>query len=151
MGEGVVVRPDQVLLGVLVAAVPRDAVDGAVAALGVGAKRSDGKLPPHVAAYLVMALCLFGEDDYTEVATKVTGSLLWWGCWDTSSKRPRPLTSIPIGFPSPQVLRLARRTVRRKRSCPRVVKRARAPHSAGFGWGGVARGWQPRAKRANPG
>jgi len=30
MGEGVVVRPDQVLLGVLVAAVPRDAVDGAV-------------------------------------------------------------------------------------------------------------------------
>ncbi len=85
MGEGVVVRPDQVLLGVPVAAVPRDAADGAVAALGVGAKRSDGKLPPHVAAYLVMALCLFGEDDCTEVATKVTGSLSWWGCWDASS------------------------------------------------------------------
>ncbi len=78
------VRPDQVSLGVLVAAVPRDAVDDAVAALGVGAKRSDGKLPPHVAAYLTMALCLFGEDDYTEVATKVTGSLSRWGCWDAS-------------------------------------------------------------------
>jgi hypothetical protein len=36
----------------------------------VGAKRSDGKLPPHVVAYLTMALCLFAEDDYTEVATQ---------------------------------------------------------------------------------
>ncbi|MGH3875388.1 MAG: IS4 family transposase, partial [Pseudonocardiaceae bacterium] len=27
-------------------------------------------------------LCLFGEDDYEEVATKVTGSLSRWGCWD---------------------------------------------------------------------
>jgi hypothetical protein len=35
MGEGVVVRPDQVSLGVLVSAVPRDAVDEAVAACGV--------------------------------------------------------------------------------------------------------------------
>ena len=82
------VRPDQVSLGVLVAAVPRDAVDGAVAACGVGAKRSDGKLPPHVAAYLTMALCLFGEDDYEEVATKVTGSLSRWGCWDASWSVP---------------------------------------------------------------
>jgi hypothetical protein len=35
MGEGVVVRPDQVSLGVLVSAVPRDAVDEAVAVCGV--------------------------------------------------------------------------------------------------------------------
>ncbi|MGH3857861.1 MAG: IS4 family transposase [Pseudonocardiaceae bacterium] len=88
MGEGVVVRPDQVSLGVLIAAVGRDAVDGAVAALGVGAKRSDGKLPPHVAAYLTMALCLFGEDDYEEVAAKVTGSLSRWGCWDAAWSVP---------------------------------------------------------------
>jgi transposase IS4-like protein len=79
-----VVTPDQVSLGVLVAAVPRDAVDDAVAVCGVGAKRSDGKLPPHVVAYLTMALCLFTEDDYTEVATKVTGSLDRWGCWDAT-------------------------------------------------------------------
>jgi hypothetical protein len=38
MGEGVVVRPDQVSLGVLVSAVPRDAVDAAVARFGVGAR-----------------------------------------------------------------------------------------------------------------
>ncbi|MGH3785189.1 MAG: IS4 family transposase [Pseudonocardiaceae bacterium] len=88
MVEGVVVRPDQVSLGVLVSAVPRDAVDAAVAAFGVGAKRSDGKLPAHVTAYLTMALCLFTDDDYEEVATKVTGSLSEWGCWDADWSVP---------------------------------------------------------------
>jgi hypothetical protein len=80
MGEGVVVRADQVSLGVLVNAVPRDAVDDVVAACGVQEKRSDGKLPAHVITYLTLGLCLFGEDDYEEVATKVTGSLDRWGC-----------------------------------------------------------------------
>jgi hypothetical protein len=88
MGEDVPVRPDQVSLGVLVTAVARDAVDATVAACGVGAKRSDGKLPAHVTAYLTMALCLFTEDDYTEVATKVTGSLSAWGCWDAGWSTP---------------------------------------------------------------
>ena len=88
MGEGVVVRPDQVSLGVLVSAVSRDAVDVAVARYGVGAKRSDGKLPAHVTAYLTMALCLFADDDYEEVATKVTGSLSRWGCWDAGWSVP---------------------------------------------------------------
>jgi hypothetical protein len=84
MGEGVVVRPDQVSLGMLISAVPRDAVDDAVAACGVREKRSDGKLPAHVVAYLTLALCLFAEDDCEEVATKVTGSLDWWGCWNAA-------------------------------------------------------------------
>jgi hypothetical protein len=88
MGEGVVVRPDQVSLGVLVTAVPRDVVDAAVSGNGVGAKRSNGKLPAHVTAYLTMAMCLFAEDDYTEVATKVTGSLSRWGCWDAGWSVP---------------------------------------------------------------
>ncbi len=76
------VRPDQVSLGVLINAVSRDAVDEAVAVCGVGEKRSDGKLPAHVITYVTLALCLFPDDDYTEVATKVTGSLDRWGCWD---------------------------------------------------------------------
>ena len=38
------VRPDQVSLGVLVNAVPRDLVDEAVAVCGVRERRSDGKL-----------------------------------------------------------------------------------------------------------
>jgi Insertion element 4 transposase N-terminal len=60
VGEGVVVRPDQVSLGVLVDAVPRDAVDEAVAVCGVGERRerrSDGKLLAHVITYLTLALC----------------------------------------------------------------------------------------------
>src|SRR5664279_688272 len=75
MTVGVVVRPDQVTLGVLIDAVPRDAVDDAIAACGVRERRSDGKLPAHVITYLTPALTLFPDDDYEEVATKVTGSL----------------------------------------------------------------------------
>jgi len=73
---------------VLVSAVPRDAVDDAVAACGAQDKRSDGKLPAHVITYLTLALCLFGEDDYTEVAIKVTGSLDRWGCWNAAWSVP---------------------------------------------------------------
>ena len=51
-GNGVVTAggrlTDWVSLGVLAAFVPRDAVDDAVAAAGKQARRSDGKLPPHV-------------------------------------------------------------------------------------------------------
>jgi hypothetical protein len=88
VSEGVVVRPDQVSLGVLVSAVPRDLVDEAVAVCGVREKRSDGKLPAHVITYLTLALALFAEDDYTEVATKVTGSLDRWNCWDAGWSVP---------------------------------------------------------------
>lgn len=88
MSQMVAVTADQVSLGVLVSSVPRDAVNAAVARFGVAAKRSDGKLPPHVAAYLTMALCLFADDDYEEVATKVTGALTRFGCWDASWSVP---------------------------------------------------------------
>jgi hypothetical protein len=86
--QDVVVSADQVSLGVLVTAVGRDAVDEAVAACGVRDKRAGGKLPAHVVAYLTMALCLFAEDDYEEVAAKVTGALSAWGCWDASWSVP---------------------------------------------------------------
>ena len=69
-------------------AVPRDLVDEAVAVCGVREKRSDGKLPAHVATYLTLALCLFPDDDYTEVATKVTGALTAFGCWDAGWSVP---------------------------------------------------------------
>ena len=87
------VGPDQVSLGVLVAAVPRDAVDDAVAVCEVAAKRSDGKLPPHVVAYLTGALCLFAEDDYTEVAAKVTGSWTGGGAGTRRGACRRPVRS----------------------------------------------------------
>ena len=81
-------RPDQVTLGVLVGQVPRDVIDPVVAGLGKGARRSDGKLPAHVTAYLTMGLWLFPDDPYEEVATKVTGGLDRFGCWDASWSVP---------------------------------------------------------------
>jgi hypothetical protein len=86
--DAVVVRPDQVTLGVLIDAVPRAAVDDAIAASGVRERRSDGKLPAHVATYLTLGLVLFPDDDYEEVATKVTGSLDRFGCWDADWSVP---------------------------------------------------------------
>ena len=62
--------------------VPRDVVDEAVAVTGKGARRAGGKLPPHVMVYLVMALALFSDEDYEEVAARLTGTLRSWGCWD---------------------------------------------------------------------
>src|SRR5258707_4732309 len=88
MSSGVVVSPDQVTLGVLVSSVSRDVIDAAVAAWGVAEKRSGGKLPAHVVAYLTMALSLFPDDDYEEVATKITGALSRWGCWDAGWSVP---------------------------------------------------------------
>ena len=55
---------------------------------GAGEARSDGKLPAHVITYLTLALCLFPDDDYDEVATKVTGSLDRWGCWNAAWSVP---------------------------------------------------------------
>jgi hypothetical protein len=72
---------DWISLGVLASSVPRDVVDEAIAETGRGARRAGGKLPPHVVVYLVMALALFGEDDYEEVAARLTEALRGWGCW----------------------------------------------------------------------
>lgn len=79
---------DWVSLGVLAAFVPRDAVDDAVAVAGKQARRSDGKLPPHVMVYFAMALALFADDDYEEVAARLTETLVAWGCWDDSWSVP---------------------------------------------------------------
>lgn len=75
-------------LGVLVAAVPRFKVDEAAAVCGVVEQRRGGKLPPHVTAYLTMALCLFSDDAAEEVAQKVTGSLSQFGVWDADWEPP---------------------------------------------------------------
>jgi hypothetical protein len=75
---------DWISLGVLASSVPRDAVDEAIAAAGKGARRSDGKLPPHVMVYFAMAMALFADEDYEEVATRLTETLASWGCWDRS-------------------------------------------------------------------
>ena len=72
---------DWISLGVLASRVPRDAVEDAIAETGKGALRAGGKLPPHVMVYFVMALALFADDDYEEVAARLTETLRGWGCW----------------------------------------------------------------------
>jgi hypothetical protein len=79
---------DFVSLGVLASRVPRDAVDDAVEATGRQARRRGGKLPPHVVVYLVMALALFSDEDYEEVAERLTGALRDWGSWDERWEPP---------------------------------------------------------------
>jgi Insertion element 4 transposase N-terminal len=79
---------DQITLGVLASAVPRDAVDDAVDSAGRQARRRDGKLPPHVMVYFTMAMALFADDDYEEIAARLAGALASWGCWDDSWSVP---------------------------------------------------------------
>jgi hypothetical protein len=79
---------DWISLGVLASSVPRDAVDEVVAAAGKGARRSDGKLPPHVMVYFALALALFAEEDYEEVAARLAETLASWGCWDDAWSTP---------------------------------------------------------------
>src|SRR5215468_11934188 len=79
---------DWVSLGVLASSVPRDVVDDAIAEAGKGARRARGKLPPHVMVYFVMALALFADDDYEEVAARLTETLRGWDCWETGWEVP---------------------------------------------------------------
>ena len=78
---------DWISLGVLASWVPADAIDDAVEATGKGERRRGGKLPPRVVAYLVMALALFAEEDYEEVAARLAGTFADWDGWEESWDR----------------------------------------------------------------
>ncbi|MEV0316671.1 transposase domain-containing protein [Nonomuraea fuscirosea] len=60
-------------LGALTSLVPRQVLDEAIELHGCREERVR-KLPAHVMLYLLMALCLFADDDY-EVAEKLTSLL----------------------------------------------------------------------------
>jgi hypothetical protein len=75
---------DWISLGVLASWVPADAIDDAVEATGKQERRRGGKLPPRVVAYLVMALALFAEEDYEEVAARLAGTFADWDGWEES-------------------------------------------------------------------
>ena len=85
-GSGVLT--DWISLGVLASSVPRDVVDDAVEAAGKGARRAGGKLPPHVMVYFVMALALFADEDYEEVAARLAETLRGWGGWERDWEVP---------------------------------------------------------------
>jgi hypothetical protein len=78
---------DWISLGVLASWVPRDAVDEAIETTGKGAKRAGGKLPPHVMVYFAMGLALLADEDYEEVAVRLSETLADWGCWDDAWER----------------------------------------------------------------
>jgi hypothetical protein len=78
---------DWISLGVLASWVPADAIDDAVEATGKSERRRGGKLPPRVVAYLVMALALFAEEDYEEVAARLAGTFADWDGWEESWDR----------------------------------------------------------------
>jgi hypothetical protein len=48
-------------------------------AKGKQVKRSDGRLPPQVMVYFAMAMALFADEDYEEVAARLTDTLTSWG------------------------------------------------------------------------
>jgi len=64
--------------------VPRGCGRFAIEAADRQAKQSDGELPPQAMVYFVMALALFGGDDYEGIAARLTRTLTSWGCWDDS-------------------------------------------------------------------
>ena len=73
---------DWISLGVLASWVPAGAIDDAVEATGKSERRRGGKLPPRVVAYLVMALALFSDEDYEEVAARLAGTFADWDGWE---------------------------------------------------------------------
>jgi hypothetical protein len=78
---------DWISLGVLTSWVPADAIDDAIETAGKKARRRGGKLPPRVVAYLVMALALYAEEDYEEVAARLAGTFEDWDGWEESWDR----------------------------------------------------------------
>src|ERR1700689_4569507 len=75
---------DWVSLGVLASWAPADAVEDAGEGTGRKAQGRGGKLPPGVVAYFVMAMALFADEDYEEVAARLAGTLADWGGWEES-------------------------------------------------------------------
>jgi len=78
---------DWISLGVLASWVPADAIDDAVDATGKNERRRGGKLPPRVVAYLVMALALYANEDYEEVAARLAGTFADWDGWEEAWNR----------------------------------------------------------------
>ena len=79
---------DWISLGVLTGSVPREVVDEVIAVTGKQARRAGGKLPPHVMVYFAMAMALFADEDYEEIAVRLSETLAGWGCWDHAWSTP---------------------------------------------------------------
>ncbi|MET4644578.1 MULTISPECIES: transposase domain-containing protein [Streptomyces] len=72
--------PDWIGLGVLAAAVPRNAIAEALAAHWRGVKRRSGKLPPHGMVHFAVGMALYADADYEEIITELSDALDRLGC-----------------------------------------------------------------------
>jgi hypothetical protein len=78
---------DRVAIGVLTTTFPPGLVDRVVAQTG-RAERRHRLLPARVVVYFVLAMCLFGQVGYEEVARLLVGGLAWARRWRTSWQVP---------------------------------------------------------------
>ncbi|WP_411088519.1 transposase domain-containing protein [Streptomyces sp. 061-3] len=95
--------------------VPRVVLDEAIAVTGAHEVRVL-KLPAHAVVYLLMALCLYGDDDYEEVAEKLTGMLscLSGSRWQTPNRGAITQARQRLGpEPAKEVFATPRRTADR--------------------------------------
>ncbi|MFC6578126.1 transposase domain-containing protein [Planomonospora parontospora] len=117
---------DLVGLGALTSLVPRQVLDEAIELHGCREERVR-KLPAHVVVYLLMALCLFADDDYEEVAEKLTGLLaaMPGSQWEPPTRGAVTQVPTEVGGPA---------SFGRCSSASPVRPRRRRPQ--GHGWGG---------------
>ncbi|MER7362883.1 transposase domain-containing protein [Nonomuraea wenchangensis] len=77
---------DLIAVGALTSLSPRQVLDAAIAPHGCRERRVR-TLPAHVVVYPTMALCLYPDDDYDEVAEKLTGMLVPRARWEVPTRR----------------------------------------------------------------
>lgn len=120
--------PDWIGLGVLAAAVPRDAIEEAPAVHWRGVKRRGGKLPPHVMAYFAVGMALYAG---AEIITELSDGPDQGGCRGSGWEVPG------IGAITRARQRLgdggAGRSVRRRRTAGRRAAHPPAPSRAAGG------------------
>jgi hypothetical protein len=78
---------DRIAIGVLTATFPPELVDRVVAQTG-RTERRHRLLPARVVVYFTLAMCLFGQVGYEEVARLLVGGLAWARRWRTSWQVP---------------------------------------------------------------
>ena len=92
---------DHVALGVLTRAFPPELVDAVVAGMGRRQQRSR-LLPSRLVVYYVMAMALFSESSYEEVARNLVEGLAWQSGWLPKPKdgpaTPAPRPSVTDGL-----------------------------------------------------
>ena len=78
---------DRIAIGVLTATFPPELVDRVIAQTGRTEQRHR-LLPARVVVYFTLAMCLFGQVGYEEVARLLVGGLAWARRWRTSWQVP---------------------------------------------------------------